>query len=80
MGRHARGGLAAAGFYGHTFWVAAPERVPLVVRWERSEAPSIPPDDTVRLARGKRIEGLVVDEEQRPVAGAKVRFQGEGIK
>ncbi len=67
-------------FRGMNFWIGARERVPVVVRWDRAEEPSLPSDYTVQLAQGQRIQGLVVDEEQRPVAEVKLNLHGEGNK
>ena len=56
------------------FEAYAPDRVSTVWRWlRRKENPtSIPSEFTIRLNPGYTIGGVVVDEQGKPVAGAKV--------
>lgn len=67
-------------FQGMVFRIAARGRVPVVVRWDASEEPSLPSQYVVRLRKGRTIRGTVVDEEGHPVGGVKIKLQGGGIE
>jgi RNA polymerase sigma factor (sigma-70 family) len=67
-------------FEGMLFRVVAPGRIPILVYWKQEEELSLPAEYTVRLAKGRRIAGTVIDENRRPVAGASLHFLGQGMQ
>jgi len=53
--------------------VSAPGRVPTTISWgSKQTVASLAPDYTLRLPRGKLVEGTVVDEAGQPVSNATV--------
>lgn len=65
---------------GMNYWVSSPRRVPMSIIWNtRASVASLAPEYTLRLPQGRLVAGTVVDESGQPVAGATVRFQGEGM-
>jgi RNA polymerase sigma factor (sigma-70 family) len=62
------------------WWASAPGRVPTTIAWNsKVNVASLAPDYTLRLPQGRPIAGTVVDETGKPVAGATVHFQSEGM-
>jgi RNA polymerase sigma factor (sigma-70 family) len=63
---------------GFNCWVSAPGRVPTRIIWSTKGAP-LAHDYILRLALGRFVAGKVVDQTGKPVAGATVHFQSEGM-
>jgi RNA polymerase sigma factor (sigma-70 family) len=79
-----RGGLLqipipARAFNELVIWVSAEGRVPMVMRWHAHEFEESTLSHTLYLEAGQSAGGSVLDEEGKPIAGAKVSFEGPGI-
>ena len=66
-------------FKGLALWISAKARVPVALGWSEEEEPSLPAEYLVKLEPGTQVSGQVVDEEHKPVEGARVIFHGEGL-
>ena len=64
-------------FYGMYVWASAPGHTPKVIRWGLGETP--PSSYTATLKTAIRVSGTVVNEQQQPIAGASLHFQGTGF-
>jgi RNA polymerase sigma factor (sigma-70 family) len=61
-------------------WVHSPGRVPTSILWNtKASVVSLASDYKLRLALGRFVAGMVVDETGQPVSGATVHFQTEGM-
>jgi RNA polymerase sigma factor (sigma-70 family) len=60
-------------------WVSAEGRVPMVMRWHAHEFEDSNISQTLFLEAGQSAGGVVLDEAGKPIAGAKVSFEGPGI-
>lgn len=60
-------------------WVAADDFVSKSMDWHSYELGSANINYTTKLARGLKLEGIVRDEQGRPISGVKVGFTGPGI-
>lgn len=62
-----------------TLWVSAPGHSPVTLSWKHHEFVEPILVYQAELEPGHRLEGVVQDETGRPVAGAKILFDGPGI-
>jgi RNA polymerase sigma factor (sigma-70 family) len=71
--------IPVSAFNDLVIWVAAEGRVPIVMRWHAHEFEDSTVSHTLFLEAGQLAGGTVVDEAGKPIAGAKISFEGPGI-
>jgi RNA polymerase sigma factor (sigma-70 family) len=67
-------------FEGLALWVRAPGCVSTCISWSSAEAPNLNGGYLLRMEKGQRVAGRVVNAAGEPVAGARLQFYGEGMQ